>query len=738
NTLFLSLSAGVLVSCISRHPRHAMFATGFLMLGIAFGPYLVAEWHTYGMNSNVFDGLDSRFLVPSPFFTFNFVENPWGKKFSAGDFYPSLAFDHLLGWLFLVLASVWLPHISKDRPKSRLGLAWEKFQNVWAYGARASREVRRRRLLDSSPLHWLAGRHSRRRVYPWLFLLGLGAVWGWIYRYYEDLALDWPTTVGFCFIVQAAFKIWYGSEVCQRLGEDRRSGAIELLLSTPLKVVDFARGQAQALRSVFLWPLLCLILIEIILIRIGSQRFTHNYDAGEIWRLMILSNVVLVADLMTLKWTGLWEALLGGSPNRTILKTIFRVLALPWIVIVTVMATLSVSAAAFGFYIEADRVVQGLWIGLSLANDAWWYFRGRHRFLAHFRVIASEGWNTARRAPPRGPAIPEKTSSTLAAKDAFTFREWSRNHRALASLGFLLAASFLAIISCQFWTRHKLQKYIAGMVAGGQPANHAGLMSSMPRYRPGEDAAPLLKQAMTSSKFQAANFNLWTLNNVHREISAETYERARVMVRYNREALTSAQEALAMPDCGSMLDWSPGPSRPGMGLWALQGVGQLVFWQAALDLQDGNADAAVRAISSLLQLARFAGQQPAIEALNARLSILDRAADLLELLLARQPLPAPTLAELDRRLSRVHDPASVERAIRGETAFLVEHCNDSTALANRFMGTMNSQEQTLLLLFHYAGGVTGLRERDLLDLLRRVDTGLGVFKLNYPERARRA
>ena len=50
-------------------------------------------------------------------------------------------------------------------------------------------------------------------------------------------------------------KLWITTEAGQQLAVDKKSGAFELLLSTPLTVRDMVRGQWLALRRQFLKPL---------------------------------------------------------------------------------------------------------------------------------------------------------------------------------------------------------------------------------------------------------------------------------------------------------------------------------------------------------------------------------------------------------------------------------------------------------------------------------------------------
>jgi len=61
------------------------------------------------------------------------------------------------------------------------------------------------------------------------------------------------------FAIHVLLKIWFAGETCQRWSEDRRNGALELLLCAPLKIEDLVRGQNLALRRQFAGPIVATI-----------------------------------------------------------------------------------------------------------------------------------------------------------------------------------------------------------------------------------------------------------------------------------------------------------------------------------------------------------------------------------------------------------------------------------------------------------------------------------------------
>ena len=86
----------------------------------------------------------------------------------------------------------------------------------------------------------------RRQALVWglLGLLGCGWTWGLV-RFGADW-LSGPTYVATGFILNLLLKGWFASEVGRQLAEERKRGALELLLSTPLTVKEILRGQRLA------------------------------------------------------------------------------------------------------------------------------------------------------------------------------------------------------------------------------------------------------------------------------------------------------------------------------------------------------------------------------------------------------------------------------------------------------------------------------------------------------------
>ena len=135
-----------------------------------------------------------------------------------------------------------------------------------AYGTPAKRASLRKRLLDVNPFFWLAARSWFKPAGVWLALMFVG---GWWLFVLVVLHFSW-TEESFClttgFMLNCLLKLWIAIEAGQRLAEDQKIGALELLLTTPLSVRDILRGQLLSLGRQFLGPLLVVLAVELFLV----------------------------------------------------------------------------------------------------------------------------------------------------------------------------------------------------------------------------------------------------------------------------------------------------------------------------------------------------------------------------------------------------------------------------------------------------------------------------------------
>ena len=394
NTIFLSLASGVFVSTLSRNERKAMFATVLVVLLAAFAPFVL----TFVVSVS-FPGLFTGptdvwpFLAMSPIYAFGYVI---AKSAAFSSFIPlpsesfwwSLLLVHLSGWLMLLLASRILPRIWQGRAgNSKLDRQRERMEQ-WAYGRAEKRRRHRVRLLGINPFLWLVSRERWKPWYVWLYVVSVAATWIWGWFNYGDTMFDKNVVITTLLLFQTFLKLWLVSEACTRLADDRRIGALELLLSTPLTTSEMLCGQWLAFRRQFAKPVLVVLFCEFLVLR-------QQYSA----HIVLVNMVMLVVDLMALGWVGMWLGLTARNLNRAILGTIGRVLILPWATFYVGLFLLDIfwPVVVGRPFQSGGRFAIYLWFGIGLATDflfgVWW---ARRHLLNDFRWAATQRFDSIR------------------------------------------------------------------------------------------------------------------------------------------------------------------------------------------------------------------------------------------------------------------------------------------------------------------------------------------------------
>jgi ABC-type transport system involved in multi-copper enzyme maturation permease subunit len=389
NTIFFSLAAGIFVSSLSRNERIAMCTTVFVALLATFGPFILAFVIELSLSHQFDDPRDSwPILALSPGYGLGYVLTR--STFFAGfaalpgeSFWWSLLLVHLLSWALLLLASQILPRVWQARDSnSRLeqhGACLEQ----WTYGRAEARRAHRTRLLNVNPFLWLVSRERWKPSLVWLYLGAVAGMWLWGWSNYDALMFDQKTLVPTVLLFQTFLKLWVVTETCDRLAEDRRSGALELLLSTPLTARDILRGQWLALKRQFAKPLAVVLVLEFFLLR-------HQFTLAK----TLINLALLLADVVTLGWVGMWLGLTARNLNRAILGTIGRVLVLPWVAswAVTLVFDGLLRLSGLGPFEPTEQAQVCFWFGMGLANNflfgvCW----ARWHLLNDFREAATPG-----------------------------------------------------------------------------------------------------------------------------------------------------------------------------------------------------------------------------------------------------------------------------------------------------------------------------------------------------------
>lgn len=388
NNLFFSLAVGMFCSAISRDERRAMVLAFLTILFFAgglplFGAMLcnwASAWEYYW-----------AFLIPSPGFDcYSAFEET--RKWSKADQYfeTSVILVHVMSWCLLGASCLIVPRTWQDKAATPGALRRRMFWNRLGHGSSEWRQKVRQRLLAINPFLWLAGRDRMKRFSVWAFL-GLGVLI-WAAGLLSDSRRDWTDNIAYfwtAIIAHTVLKVWLVTEATRRFSADRQSGALELLLATPIQVKEIVRGQWLALERQFAGPMFVVLLVDFVFV------MAMRRESSSVWFLVILM-VVFAADMVTLAWVGMWRGLNSRRSNRAAAGAMARVLILPWVL----FGILCIFIAVFGKHISNapgawdEKFFFVLGAVIALGIDLLFGLPARSRLLSEFRTVATTRFET--------------------------------------------------------------------------------------------------------------------------------------------------------------------------------------------------------------------------------------------------------------------------------------------------------------------------------------------------------
>ena len=387
NTFLFSLAMGMLISSFSKYPRKAMAGTFLLLLTFCVLLPIGQAWSTYIQRS---PRLNTICDLLDPSYSVHLVSDANYVK-SMNLFWWSVGIIHGLCWLFLVLASVIVPRSWQDNPPGAKSPAGANAGIGGAMAILPSAMAFRKRLLDINAFFWLAGRARLKPLHVWVAFSIVAFFWAWGALAFRSDWFNPGVYIVTAMILNTMLKLWIASEAGRRLGEDRKIGALELLLSTPLSVGDILRGQMLALRRQFFGPLIAACVIESIFL--VASLHGNQADIGDFVSAYVMcwvaGLIMLVADIAALSLVGMWVSLTAKNPNRATGITVRRVLILPLAVGLAILIFMAIFQVGEGGW----KIILGLWFGLGILADvvfgwsAWWRLQNEFREAAVHRVV---------------------------------------------------------------------------------------------------------------------------------------------------------------------------------------------------------------------------------------------------------------------------------------------------------------------------------------------------------------
>jgi len=382
-TLFLSLVLGMFFSTISREARTAIGGTflSLLLLAGMFPALWLAQEMIFSANPT-----GDALLLPSPAYAFRLaLDDSYCTPPGPRQFLASLSLVSVLGLGCLIMAIVLLPRRWQDKAESA------RAPEQPAARLRIRRLIRAS-LLDADPVYWLASREGTKNVFLRLPIAGVILLWAAFYLgSFNERSSDqaFAGAIFSAYALHVLLKCFIAMRAVRRLSEDRLSGALELLLITPLQPRDILSGQRRALRRFFRAPSTWLAVLNaalIFLIHTSAVLDMGSSDRRIFTGIFLGGMAALFADSWALSWIGMELGLRGKRQPRAVLAALGRVLLPNWL-----CAFLLVFVAQSGQVISdyGWAILITNWFLLGFGIDLVLGLLAKRRLQRRFREIAS-------------------------------------------------------------------------------------------------------------------------------------------------------------------------------------------------------------------------------------------------------------------------------------------------------------------------------------------------------------
>ena len=391
NLLFFSLSAGMVASAICDRESRAfgltlviVAAMNLLPLGLTFG---LNSWFGPNRQSWYWDVL---FLCPCHECV---LALDFKKTLLDKDFLASLGITQLYTWLFLVVSSRLVPQAWQHREPVPKRQTLRLMVRRLVEGTELVNKTWRTACLDRNAYFWLAARQKHRDRGVWALILawiGAWVYWAYANRDLRGYWVDWLDPQ-FCIVavmtLQVFIKGWIALQASQQFIEDRRSGALELLLCTPLSPRVIIAGQWLALQAQFGRPLVAVLIIEILLFLLGMPKVRGENWLG-MWSLFWTGNLVVTcADIWAVAFQSMANSVWAKGAAKAAFWAMAKVMLLPWMTC-WVLAALIEAMGLTPDHLDGSKTILVCFGVLFLVSDLVFAASARRKLHRGFAALA--------------------------------------------------------------------------------------------------------------------------------------------------------------------------------------------------------------------------------------------------------------------------------------------------------------------------------------------------------------
>jgi len=315
--LLFSFSVSTFASVACRDDGEAMLLATIIVValsGAAPAPYLL------GIALTGAPPFSSGWLWSSPGYAPWLIWNGFGKVFAV-DFWPALSVTLVWTLIGFCLASVTLSRHWQSLPVGQTG-RWAAWRRFWERGAPRFQAALRRVVLEENAFRWLVERDRRpvRLAWSWVGCVAILWLLGW-----AAWPRAWPSTMNFFLTALALILPIGGLEsyaAARRIGEDRRDGMLESLLTTSLTPADIIAGQVAATQAQLRGPKIVISCVCMALMVAGF--FIRPWNPTALAVYLVIWSLIFWWNLCDHRYRvqlAMWIALNTGRPSFAVFRS---------------------------------------------------------------------------------------------------------------------------------------------------------------------------------------------------------------------------------------------------------------------------------------------------------------------------------------------------------------------------------------------------------------------------------
>jgi ABC-type transport system involved in multi-copper enzyme maturation permease subunit len=375
NLLLFFSSVGLAASALCRQANNS------LALAILFYAILVAEWPVVALATKFAHPTLHAASVSSPAWGCFLAFDAFYSANPHSDFWLNALVTQFYSWVAFVFSCWYVPRSWQDESAGRM-VARRRTGNA------SRRERLRVKLLEVNPFLWRASIPEIKRTLVWSMLLAAAAMWAWMDRF-QFKPLD---DVFFIILTGTALKVWLAAQASWTIAEDRRQGALEIILTTPFEAEEIVAGQRLALWRQFAGPVMALLAANGLTLAV-ELRHASGARTTELAWVHLIAGASFVLELAALSWVAIWQGLINRKSNRAAIWAMLRILGAPYALFLGILFLDAICGPPGSVDWLGLLIFPGI---LGVGVNFFFALEANSKLVASFRTVVAEGFERKR------------------------------------------------------------------------------------------------------------------------------------------------------------------------------------------------------------------------------------------------------------------------------------------------------------------------------------------------------